>query len=118
MCVNWKIAFKTLGLAGLLFLGAARLGAQTPVATPVADDAAADASDSAQRVRISDNIGFYYFVSAGYVTQDASKIPALGKITGDFTDQSTFSARRRKFMSNFPNAIVKPGGFFSGILSR
>jgi hypothetical protein len=121
MRANWKEAFKALGLAGLLLLGAGRLGAQTPLTekTPVAEavlnDASEDASDSAadagaQRVRISDNIGFYYFVSAGYVTQDASKIPVMGEIIGDFTDQSSFSTAQKVYV-RLSNAVVKPGDF-------
>ncbi len=90
--------------------------ADTPTATATAadDDAVETAGDgssaAAERVRISDNVGFYYFVSAGYLTQDDSKIPQLGKIAGDFSEKMEFSTPQKTYVE-LSNAIVKPGDF-------
>jgi hypothetical protein len=94
------------------------VGADTPAATVSAaptDDATGGAVGDgsgveADRVRISDNVGFYYFVSAGYVTQDDSKIPMLGKIAGDFSEKMQFSTPQKTYVE-LSNAIVRPGDF-------
>jgi hypothetical protein len=92
--------------------------ADTPIATvgvaaTPADDAIVETEGTGsgqERVRISDDVGFYYFVSAGYVTQDDSKIPVLGKIAGDFSEKMQFSTPQKTYVE-LSNAIVKPGDF-------
>ncbi len=104
-------------LAGLI-LAAQTVSADTTTAavsaTPTDDatveTAAADSGTVAERVRISDGIGFYYFVSAGYLTQDDSKVPQLGKIAGDFSEKMQFSTPQKTYVE-LSNSIVKPGDF-------
>ena len=43
------------------------------------------------RVRISDKIGFYYLVKAGFFTKEKDRVPKIGKVLGSFDEQDTFS---------------------------
>ncbi len=41
------------------------------------------------RVRAGDNISFYYFTKAGFVANQPSQIPSIGKIVGDLSENET-----------------------------
>jgi hypothetical protein len=87
--------------------------ADAAITPPAVEDATTDSADSnsgQERVRISDNVGFYYFVSAGYVTQDPSNIPAVGKISGDFSEKMEFSTPQKVYV-DLLNTAVKLGDF-------
>ncbi|HET9870255.1 MAG TPA: hypothetical protein VFR02_07160 [bacterium] len=62
------------------------------------------------RVRISDNVGFYYFVSAGYVAPDPERIPRLGQVAGDFSYRMIFGTPQKVWV-DLHNALVRPGDF-------
>lgn len=64
---------------------------------------------STRRVRVSDNVGFYYFVKAGYVT-DPDKIPAIGEVVGNMDYNMNFSVPKKTFIEIDPDkAKLTPG---------
>ncbi|HVM32167.1 MAG TPA: hypothetical protein VMU88_03470 [bacterium] len=111
MCVERKPGLRFL-LAAVLMLAAGRAAAQdsTPTPSAVSVSAGEAAPEGAARVRISDNVGFYYFVSAGYLVSDDSKVPSLGKVTGDFQGKMIFGTPQKVYV-RLVNALVKPGDF-------
>ena len=86
------------------------VGSATPTAVDQEMDQEPSADSGQSRVRMSDNIGFYYFVSSGYVTDDPSKIPTLGSVLGSFPEQIMYSTPQKVYVE-LSNAIVKPGDF-------
>ncbi|MGH7739243.1 MAG: hypothetical protein ACREL1_03760 [bacterium] len=65
---------------------------------------------NAKSVRVSDNIGFYYFISAGYLVSQPGKLPKLGVVEGDFTGEMTFGTPQKVYVK-MENALVAPGDF-------
>jgi hypothetical protein len=122
MGIDLKAVVNGLFLSGLTWMAlggwvaprALEAQTATPAVTAAPEDNSAvdemDSSSGKERVRISDNVGFYYFVSAGYLTQDDSKIPQLGKVAGDFSEKMQFSTPQKVYV-DLTNAIVKPGDF-------
>ena len=131
MVFNWKVGvcviFCMFGMVMAFSLSAKTLEMEQedsadalPISTGVQENqAATDESGSQEellktsqepRVRISDNIGFYYFVSAGYVMTDTGKIPALGTVIGSLPDRLMYSTPEKVYVQ-LSNAIVKPGDF-------
>lgn len=54
-------------------------------------------SSVTKRVRVSDNVGFYYFLKAGYVI-DPDKIPAIGHVVGSMDYNTDYSAAKKTFI--------------------
>lgn len=50
-----------------------------------------------RRVRVSDNVGFYYFVKAGFVA-DPDKLPAIGHVVGSADTNISYSMAKRTFI--------------------
>ena len=80
----------------------------TPVSAPNGQ-ANASIPVSTRRVRISDNVGFYYFLKAGYVT-DPDKIPAIGQVVGSADYNQSYSVPKKTFVETDPDkAKLAPG---------
>jgi hypothetical protein len=50
------------------------------------------------RVRVNELTGFYYFVKAGFVVPDDSKINSIGRIVGDVESQISYSTGKRSYI--------------------
>lgn len=48
-------------------------------------------------MRISDNVGFYYFVKAGYVA-DPDKVPSIGHVVGNMDYNMAYSMPKKTFI--------------------
>ncbi len=61
------------------------------------------------RVRISDQIGFYYLVKAGFFTQEKDQVPKIGKVLGSFDDQEGYSTPHKTYIELVDKAsAIKP----------
>jgi hypothetical protein len=58
----------------------------------------AQTAASQPRVRISDKVGFYYFLKSGFLVSDESKIDAVGKVLGSFNEQEYYSVPNRVYV--------------------
>src|SRR5579871_4782528 len=79
---------------------AAAPGKPAPVtqAAPVpAANPSASVPPATRRVRVSDSVGFYYFVKAGYVA-DPDKMPAIGQVVGNADNNISYSMAKRTFI--------------------
>ncbi len=50
------------------------------------------------RVRINDNVGFYYFVSAGFMISDNAQMHSIGKVIGNADTSLNFSMPKRTYI--------------------
>lgn len=71
-----------------------------PAMTPVPkDETRATTSESAMpRVRVSDKMGFYYLVQAGFLAKDRGQITSVGKVIGSFDEQETYSTPHKTYI--------------------
>jgi hypothetical protein len=53
---------------------------------------------SGKRVRISDKVGFYYFVSAGFLVSDPARIPSTGTVVGSGDYNQNFTTPKRTYL--------------------
>jgi hypothetical protein len=53
---------------------------------------------SRKRVRISDKVGFYYFVSAGFLSSDPGRIPSIGTVIGSGDYNQNFTTPKRTYL--------------------
>lgn len=66
-----------------------------------------------KRVRIGDQVGFYYFVKAGYAVSNDSEVPCLGKVIEPGDEDLNYSTPVRLYLELKPGqAGVRPGDFF------
>jgi hypothetical protein len=64
---------------------------------------------SGKRVRISDKVGFYYFVSAGFLSSDPARIPSIGTVIGSGDYNQNFSTPKRTYLQlESDHTKVKP----------
>lgn len=80
--------------------------APKPIAVPMEDTAEPPAENATAqpRARISDNVGFYYFVKAGYVAESSTLHP-IGKVAGSFDYNQSFSLPKTTFVESFSNRV-------------
>ncbi len=65
---------------------------------------------SRQRVRISDKVGFYYFVSAGFLVSDPSQIHSIGKVIGNPGNEQLFTSPERTYIElSSDQTKIEPG---------
>jgi hypothetical protein len=84
---------------------------QAPTQAVVSENtSAADMTSLKARVRISDKIGFYYFVKAGFVTRNEAQPHFIGKVAGNFNEQKVFSTPQKTYIElASAKTEVKPG---------
>jgi len=87
--------------------GKPSVGTQPTPVSVVHPVVAAPAAPPTRRVRVSDNVGFYYFVKAGYVTADPDKLPSIGDVVGSADNNMSYSMAKRTFIELASNK-VKP----------
>lgn len=58
---------------------------------------AVQSPDTTRRVRVSDKVGFYYFVKAGYAA-DPGKLTAAGQVVGNMDYNTSYSTPKRTFI--------------------
>ena len=69
----------------------------------------AETVSAQKRVRISENVGFYYFLKAGFVVEP-SRVAPLGKVIGSFNYNATYTTPKRTYVEmSSPQAKVSPG---------
>ncbi len=62
------------------------------------------------RVRINDKIGFYYFVSSGFLVPEESKVSSVGHVVGSFDNQVSYSTGKKTYIEVSSTKYgVKPG---------
>jgi hypothetical protein len=78
---------------------------ETPIPTtvstanPVISETLANSPGSfRERVRISDKVGFYYFVSAGFLVSDSSQVHSIGKVIGNADYDLNFSTPQKTYI--------------------
>lgn len=70
---------------------------------------ATEAVSTQKRVRISEDVGFYSFLKAGFVA-DPSRVSPLGKVIGSFDYNANYSFPKRTYVEmSSPGAKVSPG---------
>ncbi len=87
------------------------LRSQASVQTVVPQNSTAPGTESLKpRVRINDKIGFYYFVRAGFVTRSQVQPHFIGKVVGNFDNQTQFSTPHKTYIELASSKTeVKPG---------
>jgi hypothetical protein len=82
-----------------------KLRLETPTPTMVSDEnqmkseVPADSLElSGKRVRISDKVGFYYFVSAGFLVPDPSRVPSVGVVIGSNDYSQNYTTPKRTYL--------------------
>jgi hypothetical protein len=86
----------------------------TPTAVSVVDQPKMAVSEkpveaSRPRVRISDKVGFYYFVSAGFLASDPSQIPSIGTVVESPGGDQNFTVPKRTYVELASNRNkIKP----------
>ncbi len=62
-----------------------------------------------KRVRISDKVGFYYFVSSGFFVSDPSQLHSIAKVIGSADESLNFSTPKRTYIElSSDHDTVKP----------
>lgn len=80
-----------------------------PMEIPQTFSSAASAASASSRVRISDNIGFYYFIKAGYVANPSS-VPVIGKVVGTFGKEVNLNILQKFYIETTSDKIkLTPG---------
>ncbi|HJT23382.1 MAG TPA: hypothetical protein VJ873_02320, partial [bacterium] len=80
-----------------------------PTPMPTTQPKANNIPLTTKRVRVSDNVGFYYFVKAGYVT-DPDQVPAIGEVVGSMDHNTSYSFPKRTFIETTSDkAKLMPG---------
>src|SRR5579859_4140321 len=62
-----------------------------------AESLPAEAAKPVVRAKISDQIGFFYFVAAGYVTDDPSQIPSVGKVSASTDEDLNYTTPKKTY---------------------
>src|SRR5689334_21245490 len=74
----------------------------TPAITPAEEK-------STPRTRISDSIGFFYFVQSGYLVNSPSRVPEIGKVWGSSSDLPNYSTPQKFYVELSSKGKVNAG---------
>ena len=66
---------------------------------PIKNESSPNSSEPFRsRVRISDKVGFYYFVSASFLVSDPAQIHSIGKVIGSSDESLNFSTPKKTYI--------------------